>query len=134
VAEVSVFDALGGMAFFEGLVDRFYDGVAADPVLLAVYPHPEELAPARRHLALFLAQYWGGPDDYNIQRGHPALRRRHLEFPIGPTIRDRWSFHMREAVTKMQPPPAIADAMLEYFQIAAESLRNLEEDPGGLEA
>jgi hypothetical protein len=31
--ETSLFDAVGGMAFFERLVARFYQGVAADPVL-----------------------------------------------------------------------------------------------------
>jgi hemoglobin len=129
VADVSVFDAVGGKAFFEGLVDRFYDGVAADPVLLAVYPQPQDLTAARRHLAMFLAQYWGGPDDYNRERGHPALRRRHFEFPIGPAVRDRWMFHMRQAVAQMDPPPEVAAAMLEYFDMAAESLRNLEADP-----
>jgi hemoglobin len=117
------------MAFFEGLVDRFYDGVATDPVLLAVYPQPQDLAPARRNLTLFLAQYWGGPDDYNRERGHPALRMRHFAFPIGPAIRDRWMLHMREAVSHMQAPTAISIAMLDYFEMAAESLRNLEEDP-----
>jgi hemoglobin len=129
VQEPSVFDAVGGSAFFEVLVDRFYDGVVADPFLLAVYPQPQDLAPARRHLALFLAQYWGGPDDYNMERGHPALRMRHFAFPIGPSIKDRWMFHMREAVSQMQAPRAVADAMLKYFEMAAESLRNLEEDP-----
>ena len=52
---------VGGMAFFESLVHRFYEGVADDPVLLPLYPEPDDLAPARRRLTLFLAQYWGGP-------------------------------------------------------------------------
>ena len=32
--ETTLFDAVGGMPFFEALVDRFYDGVQHDPVLL----------------------------------------------------------------------------------------------------
>ena len=36
----TVFDAAGGMPFFEALVDRFYEGVAADPDLLQLYPEP----------------------------------------------------------------------------------------------
>ena len=124
-----MYELVGGMEFFEALVDRFYTGVAGDPMLLAVYPTPEDLAPARRHLTLFLAQYWGGPSTYQDERGHPALRRRHFEFEIGPGARDRWLFHMREAIVAADPPAEIALALTEYFEMAAESLRNLASDP-----
>ena len=122
--EPSVYEAVGGMAFFDALTDRFYDGVAGDPVLLAVYPTPADLAPARRHLALFLAQYWGGPHDYDAERGHPRLRMRHHPFAIGPEERDRWLFHMQEALDAMEPAPAVRSALMEYFVMAAEALRN----------
>jgi hemoglobin len=120
----SVFDAVGGTPFFEELVDRFYDGVAADPELLALYPEPQDLDPARRRLALFLAEYWGGPPDYSAQRGHPRLRMRHAPFPIGSADRDRWLAHMRAAVGAMDPPEDIARALLEYFDMGAEAMRN----------
>ena len=42
--ERTVFDAAGGMPFFEALVDRFYEGVAADPDLLQLYPEPGDSA------------------------------------------------------------------------------------------
>ena len=122
--EVTLYDAVGGMPFFEELVDRFYDGVRDDPVLLSLYPHPEELGPARHKLALFLAQYWGGPSNYHEERGHPALRMRHAPFAIGADERDRWLMHMRAAVGAMHPPPEIAMALLDYFDLAADSLRN----------
>jgi hemoglobin len=51
----SLFDAAGGMPFFEALVDRFYVGVASDPDLLRVYPTPDDLSGARHRLTLFLA-------------------------------------------------------------------------------
>ena len=117
------------MGFFETLVDRFYERVAEDPVLLSVYPTPDDLAPARRHLTLFLAQYWGGPNAYQDERGHPALRRRHFQFEIGPGARDRWLLHMKEAIDSLDPPAEVALALIGYFDMAAESLRNLESDP-----
>jgi hemoglobin len=123
----TVFDEVGGLPFFEALVDRFYEGVAGDPALLAVYPTPEDLAPARRHLALFLAQYWGGPPDYSVERGHPALRMRHAPFAIGSDARDRWLVHMRAALRAMEPPPAVAQALEEYLALAADALRNRED-------
>lgn len=121
---VTLYDAVGGMAFFATLVDRFYEGVAADPELLALYPHPDDLTSARHHLTLFLAQYWGGPSTYSAERGHPRLRMRHAPFAIGPAERDRWLSHMRAAVTSLDPPEPIATALLEYFDTAAEGMRN----------
>ena len=123
----TVYDEVGGLPFFEALVDRFYEGVAGDPQLLAVYPTPDDLAPARRHLALFLAQYWGGPPDYSVERGHPALRMRHAPFAIGIDARDRWLVHMRAALRAMEPPPAVAQALEEYLALAADALRNRED-------
>jgi hemoglobin len=123
----TLYDEVGGLPFFEALVDRFYDGVAGDPELLAVYPTPEDLGPARRHLALFLAQYWGGPPDYSAERGHPALRMRHAPFAIGTDARDRWLVHMRAALRSMDPPPAVAAALEDYLALAADALRNRED-------
>jgi hemoglobin len=123
----TVYDEVGGLPFFEALVDRFYEGVAGDPELLALYPTPEDLGPARRHLALFLAQYWGGPPDYSVERGHPALRMRHAPFAIGTDARDRWLVHMRAALRAMDPPPAAAQALEDYLTLAADALRNRED-------
>ena len=122
--QVTLYGAVGGMTFFEALVDRFYEGVASDPVLLSIYPAPDDLAPARRRLTLFLAQYWGGPSDYNDERGHPRLRMRHAPFAIGVEERDRWLVHMRAAVASLDPPEDIAKALIDYFDMAAEGMRN----------
>jgi hemoglobin len=119
----SLYDEVGGFEFFERLVDRFYDGVEADPVLRAVYPE-EDLAFARRKLALFLAEYWGGPAEYNALRGHPALRMRHAPFEIGVAERDRWLHHMRAAIESVAPPPHVAAALSDYFEMAAPALQN----------
>lgn len=123
-SEVTLYDAVGGMPFFEALVERFYDGVRDDPVLLSLYPEPEDLVPARHKLALFLAQYWGGPTTYHEERGNPALRMRHAPFAIGADERDRWLTHMRAAVGAVDPPPEVAKALFDYFDLAADALRN----------
>jgi hemoglobin len=122
--EVSLYDAAGGMAFFESLVDRFYEGVAGDPVLSAVYPDPDDFSGARHRLTLFLAQYWGGPRTYDDERGHPRLRMRHAPFAIGPRERDAWLARMNEAIVAVDAPPAVADRLRAYIQMAAEAMRN----------
>jgi hemoglobin len=123
-ARTSLYDAAGGMPFFEGLVDRFYAGVASDPELLAVYPEPTDLTGARHRLTLFLAQYWGGPTTYAQERGHPRLRMRHFPFAIGPAQRDAWLRHMRAAIAAVEPPPDVAERLRAYFDMAAEQMRN----------
>lgn len=124
-ATLTVYDRVGGMPFFERLVDRFYDGVAADPVLRPVYPE-QDLAGARHRLTLFLAQYWGGPRTYDEERGHPRLRMRHFPFTIGSAERDRWLVHMRAAIADVAPPTDVAEALDRYFDNAAEAMRNRE--------
>ena len=44
--------AVGGQPFFDHLVERFYEHVAVDPVLLQLYPEQHDLGPARERLAL----------------------------------------------------------------------------------
>jgi hemoglobin len=124
VTAENVYEAVGGLPFFEELVDRFYDGVAADPLLLRLYPEAGDLAPARHRLALFLAQYWGGPATYSRERGHPQLRMRHAAFAIGPGERDRWLGHMRAALAALDAPTEVVSALDEYFAMAAEAMRN----------
>ena len=122
--EISLYDTAGGMPFFESLVERFYAGVASDPVLLAVYPDTDNFAGARRRLTLFLAQYWGGPRTYDSERGHPRLRMRHAPFAIGPAERDAWLAHMVAAIASVDAPVEVAGRLRAYVEMAAEAMRN----------
>lgn len=122
--DTTLYDAAGGMPFFESLVDGFYDRVEQDPVLLRLYPDLGDLEGARRRLTLFLAQYWGGPTAYSDERGHPRLRMRHMPFEVGPAERDHWLDAMRGALDDLSPPPEIRGPLDEYLDMAAEAMRN----------
>jgi hemoglobin len=119
----SLYDAIGGESTFRRLIDAFYAGVAADPVLRTLYPE-DDLGPAAERLRLFLIQYWGGPTTYNDQRGHPRLRMRHTPFAINAAARDAWLRSMRAALDTLDLPPTYDDTLWNYFSRAAESLRN----------
>ena len=119
----TLYEAVGGLPFFERLVAAFYDGVMPDPVLGPLYP-PDDIDGAKRRLSLFLAQYWGGPHTYMEERGHPMLRMRHAPFRIGATERDHWLLHMAAAVEQCTPPGEIRDMLMGYFVPAADHLRN----------
>jgi len=123
VDTLSLYERAGGTPFFETLVERFYAGVAADPILRPIYPEPD-LAGAERRLRMFLIQYWGGPRTYDDERGHPRLRMRHSPFAVGPVERDRWLVHMRAAVADLAPPADVTAELERYFSMAAEAMRN----------
>ena len=120
--ETTVYDALGGQPFFDELAHRFYERVEQDPVLRPLYP--EDLVPGERHLALFLAQYWGGPTTYSDERGHPRLRMRHAPFRVGREERDAWYRHMSDAVAASGAGDQVAVRLLDYFSMAADHMIN----------
>lgn len=123
---MNVFEAVGGETFFVELVDHFYEGVASDLLLRPLYPN--DLTDSKRHMALFLQQYFGGPGTYSEERGHPRLRQRHLPFVIGEAERDAWFRHMAVALDKVVvahgTDPTVEAQMLEYFHRAADFMVN----------
>ena len=119
---VTLYERVGGYQFFVELVERFYQLVEADLSLRPLYP--EDLEPGKARLTAFLAQYWGGPHRYSLERGHPRLRQRHISFSIGQKERDAWVTHMVSAVNSMEIPLNEATLMLDYFKSTATLLIN----------
>ncbi|MBI4939601.1 MAG: globin [Actinobacteria bacterium] len=117
------YEAVGGHDTFVRLVAKFYEGVAADPVLRAMYPE-EDLGPAEDRLRGFLEQYWGGPGTYSEERGHPRLRMRHAPYVVDTDARDRWLRHMRAAVTDLGLAPMYESVLWDYLERAAWSMVN----------
>jgi hemoglobin len=117
-----VFDRLGGMDAFVALVDAFYTRVEQDELLRPMYP--EDLEPGKRHLAMFLAQYWGGGDVYSSQRGHPRLRMRHAAFPVTPEAALRWAELMSAAIVELAFPTDVEALLLDYVARATPTLIN----------
>jgi hemoglobin len=122
----SLYEIVGGKAWFDALVERFYEGVADDPGLRPMYPEAD-LTGARERLSGFLVQYWGGPDDYSRKRGHPRLRMRHFPYRIDEEARDRWMHHMRSALRGGGLPPGVEAAVLDYFERSSLALVNVRE-------
>jgi len=118
----TAYERWGGEAFFTLLIDRFYEGVSADPLLRPLYP--EDLTESKAHLALFLMQYWGGPRQYSEQRGHPRLRMRHAPFVIGTAQADAWLRHMTDAVHAAGLSASDQSELLDYLTMASRSLIN----------
>lgn len=123
----SFYEQVGGHETFVRLVRAFYEGVARDEALRALYPE-EDLGPAEVRLRMFLEQYFGGPGTYSQQRGHPRLRMRHVNYAVTPDMRDRWMKHMLAAMDTLDLPESHDTAMRDYFQRAADMMINADDE------
>lgn len=114
---------VGGHETFSKIIHVFYQGVAADPLLRAMYPE-EDLGPAEQRMLMFIEQYWGGPRTYLEERGHPRLRMRHVPFAVTPEARDHWLAAMRKGVDAAGLSPMHEATLWDYLERAAHSLVN----------
>lgn len=85
---ISIYEAIGGEPTIEKIVDVLYSNVAKNANLYAIFP--DDLTEVAWKQKLFLMHLLGGPSYYLQERGHPMLKRRHLEFIITPERRDAW--------------------------------------------
>ena len=122
--EVTLYQEVGGSDFFIELVNKFYEGVINDEVIISLYPDRNDLEGAKERLSLFLMQYWGGPTTYSDERGHPRLRQRHFPFAIGERERDHWLMHMQGAIDAMPTSDSVRTRLSEYMSNAAQHLVN----------
>jgi len=113
---------VGGDPIFRALVERFYDYVEQDPELRPMFP--PDLAPGREWQFLFLAQFFGGPERYIEQRGHPRLRMRHHPFVINKRAQELWLSHMLQALDDVGIEEPAYSAMRDYFIRGSEFLIN----------
>ncbi len=122
-----IYAQIGNDAPFYALVDVFYAGVEADPVLRPLYP--DDLTQAKEHLVLFLIQRFGGHAQYQAERGHPRLRMRHVPFQIGVAESDAWLKHMTHATETVPEFAPFREMMHRYFADSAAFLINHQEVP-----
>lgn len=123
----SIYELVGGQDTFERLCEAFYRRVETDAVLRPLYPD-EDLSEAREKLALFLTQFFGGPEHYSQRRGHPRLRARHLPFAIGRRERDVWVTHMLAALDETGIQEPAYSHIKQYFEQAATFLINKDDE------
>ncbi|MEY2632930.1 MAG: hypothetical protein RIR00_1584, partial [Pseudomonadota bacterium] len=89
--------------------------------------HPEDLKSSRDKLFMFLSGWFGGPDLYVQNIGHPMLRARHLPFAIGSAERDQWVACMVLAMEDIGVPEALRQALVQQFFNTADFMRNKQD-------
>ena len=120
--EHEVYPAIGSEGF-ERLVAAFYRQVPGDELLGPMYP-AQDLQGAEQRLRDFLIYRFGGPPLYIEQRGHPRLRMRHAQFPIGQGARDRWVQLMSRALDETAFPEDAQNHLRAFFAAMATFLMN----------
>jgi hemoglobin len=113
----TLYDWAGGSAAFERLTEAFYRKVRTDPLLgplFAAMPadHP-------RHVALWLAEVFGGPAAYSTELGgYPRMMRHHLDRRIRPEQRTRWVALLAESADEVGLPddPEFRSAFVAYLE------------------
>lgn len=122
----SVFSAIGGEPTFDKLVGGFYAQVKDDDILGPMYPE-DDMDGAHDRLKWFLMQYWGGPQHFSENRGHPRLRMRHARFPVDRAAALRWLELMENSLDRIDEetiPPAYRHMIWDHMQRVAGMLVN----------
>jgi len=113
----TIYEWAGGAAAFERLTELFYRKVHADSLLAPIFTHvgPDHA----HHVALWLAEVFGGPDRYTREHGgYPAMMRHHLELAITEPQRRRWVQLIAETADDARLPadPEFRSAFIAYLE------------------
>ncbi|MGH8081534.1 MAG: group II truncated hemoglobin, partial [Lysobacter sp.] len=107
----------GGLEALQALTVRFYQHVKLDALLGPVFAHMGDEHPA--HVAAFLAEVLGGPDDYSRQHGgHPNMIRHHLNRHLTQEQRRRWVGLLLQTADELAMPddPEFRSALVAYLE------------------
>jgi hemoglobin len=127
----SLYDDAGGVDGLRRLSNAFYDRVLADELLAPVFAH---FTPTHvEHVAVWLAEIFGGPADFTAHLGgHQALLRSHLGLKIRDEHRQRWLQLMADAISEVLPGrPELTAALMSYFDWGTAIAQDVSKDPVG---
>ena len=120
--EEQIWAELGHQGFQE-LTRRFYEKVKVDDLMAPMYPD-DDWEGAERRLFLFFTARFGGNPTYEMERGHPRLRARHMPFKINEAARDRWIKNMALSMEEMNITKETKLALFNFFSQIADFMRN----------
>lgn len=127
----SLYEDVGGIDGLRKLSNDFYDRVLADEFLAPMFAH---FTPTHvDHVAVWLAEVFGGPEDFSARLGgHQALLRHHLGVGIDDAHRERWLQLMSGAVDSVFPGDReLARALMDYFRWGAAIAQDVSQSPPG---
>jgi hemoglobin len=127
----SLYDDVGGLDGLRHLSTAFYQQVLTDELLAPVFAN--FTAEHADHVAVWLAEVFGGPDEYTTKLGgHQALLRSHLGIGIRDEHRLRWLQLMTAAIDEVYPGrPELAATLMSYFDWGTAIAQDVSQDPVG---
>ena len=85
----TLYEWAGGMKAFERLTEAFYERVRQDELLGDLFANMPDEHP--RHVAIWFAEVFGGPDAYTEEHGgYRHMVSKHLGLAISEQQRARW--------------------------------------------
>lgn len=121
----TIYEAIGGQDAVDKIINSLYKHIGDHPTLLPIFP--EDLTESARKQRLFLTQFFGGPNLYFQDRGHPMLKRRHMEFEITPERKDAWLECMNKALEEANIEEPYRAAIFERLSMTAVHMINTED-------
>ncbi|MEU4561032.1 group II truncated hemoglobin [Actinoplanes sp. NPDC023936] len=113
----TLYEWAGGTPAFERLTERFYQRVTGDDLIGPLFAGMDPAHP--RHVAMWLAEVFGGPDSYTAERGgYPHMLAHHLGKAITEPQRRRWVSLLLDAADEAGLPddPEFRAAFLGYVE------------------
>jgi hemoglobin len=113
----TLYEWAGGTAALNRLTERFYEKVAGDELIGPLFAHMDDNHP--QHVAMWLAEVFGGPADYTRTRGgYPNMLRHHIDKGITEAQRRRWVSLLMDAADDVGLPddPEFRSAFAAYVE------------------
>lgn len=113
----TLYEWAGGQPAFERLTEVFYRHVHADPLLADVFAHVDK--EHAQHVAMWLAEVFGGPAAYTSDRGgYAGMLRHHIDLKITSAQRSRWAQLIAAAAAEAGLPddPEFRSAFVAYIE------------------
>ena len=113
----TLYDWAGGMPALARLTEAFYRKVKADALLGPVFAQMDARHP--QFVAQFIAEVFGGPEEYSRQRGgHAHMIHQHLEKHLSEPKRKRWVSLLLETADEVGLPddPEFRSAFVSYIE------------------
>lgn len=127
----TLYEDVGGIDGLRRLSEVFYERVLADDLLAPMFANftPTHVG----HVAVWLAEVFGGPEDFTADLGgHPALLRTHLGLAICDEHRARWLELMGEAIDAVLPGrPELRGSLMDYFEWGTAIAQDVSAEPVG---
>ena len=118
----TLYHRLGGEEPIREWVARFYDQVAADPVLAPLFP--DDLRMSREKQFRFFVQFFGGPELYQEKYGPAFMRYQHRHVKIGQPERDAWMADLMAALAEITDDAALVNQVKTHVGAMADRMVN----------